>query len=77
MLYTTNHWGGIIKNWIQLQTVVIKDDNKLLNDTKTILQRLPNNAIYTDFVISITKEFTKINKFIFINTKTKKRFPFG
>lgn len=61
-LYTSNHWGGIINNWVQLQTVVIKDDAILAQNAKTILKRLPTDKIYTDFVISITKELTKAGK---------------
>ena len=61
-LYTSNHWGGIINNWVQLQTIVIKDDKTLLQNTKFILKRLPSNKIYTDFVINLTKELSKVGK---------------
>jgi thiol-disulfide isomerase/thioredoxin len=61
-LYTSNHWGGIINNWVQLQTMVVKNDTQLLNDTKTILNRLPSDKIYTDFVINITKELSRVGK---------------
>jgi thiol-disulfide isomerase/thioredoxin len=62
VLYTSNHWGGIINNWVQLQTQTLKDDKVLLQNTRTILQRLPTNKIYTDFVINLTKELTKVGK---------------
>jgi thiol-disulfide isomerase/thioredoxin len=61
-LYTSNHWGGLINNWVQLQTMGIKDDYKLLMNAKTILNRLPSNEIYTDFVVNLTKELTKAGK---------------
>jgi thiol-disulfide isomerase/thioredoxin len=61
-LYTSNHWGGIINNWVELQKMVIKEDSKLLENTKKILKRLPSNKIYTDFVINLTKELTKAGK---------------
>lgn len=61
-LYTSNHWGGVINNWVQLQTMVLKNDRKLLQDTKTILNRIPSDKIYTDFVINLTKELSKAGK---------------
>ncbi len=61
-LYTSNHWGGVINNWVQLQTMVFKDDTKLLQDAKIILHRLPSDIIYTDFVVNLTKELSKIGK---------------
>ena len=61
-LYTSNHWGGVINNWVQLQTVVLKDDRQLVQDSKTILNRLPSDIIYTDFVANITKELSKVGK---------------
>lgn len=67
-LYTSNHWGGIINNWVQLQAMVIKDDAKLIQNTKTILNRLPSNKIYTDFVENLTKELTKAGKDNIIET---------
>lgn len=61
-LYTSNHWGGVINNWVQLQTMVIKDNKKLETEVKIILNRLPTNKIYTDFVINLTKELSKAGK---------------
>ncbi|MFV5686510.1 peroxiredoxin family protein [Flavobacterium sp. GB2R13] len=61
-LYTSNHWGGVINNWVQLHTSVFKDDTKLLQDVTTILHRLPSDKIYTDFVVNLTKEISKIGK---------------
>lgn len=62
VLYTSNHWSGIINNWIQLQTLIFKDDHKLMADTTTILERIKSDLIYTDFVTSLTKELTKAGK---------------
>lgn len=61
-LYTSNHWGGVLNNWVQLQTVVLKDDAKLLQDIRLILHRLPSDAIYTEFVTNLTKELSKVGK---------------
>lgn len=61
-LYTSNNWGGVINNWVQLQTMVIKDDTILAQNTKTILKRLPTDKIYTDYVVNLTKELTKAGK---------------
>lgn len=62
VLYTSNHWGGMINNWIQLQTAVFKDDAKLIADATTIVKRIKSDQIYTDFVINLTKELTKSGK---------------
>lgn len=61
-LYTSNHWGGVINNWVQLYTSVLKDDIKLLQDITTILHRLPSDKIYTDFVVNLTIEMSRIGK---------------
>lgn len=61
-LYTSNHWGGVINNWVELQTKSIKDDSQLVQNAKTILNRLPSNAIYTDFVTNLTKDLTRVGK---------------
>jgi hypothetical protein len=62
VLYTSNHWGGIISNWVQLQIKAIKDDAKMVTDATTILNRIKDNKVYTDYVINITKELTKAGK---------------
>ena len=62
VLYTSNHWGGIINSWVEIQIKVLKDDAKMVTDATTILNRLKSDAIYTDFVINLTKELTKAGK---------------
>ncbi len=62
VLYTSNHWGGIIKNWVQLQTHVFNNDAKMIADAQTILGRLTTNKIYTDFVETLTKALTAVGK---------------
>jgi thiol-disulfide isomerase/thioredoxin len=62
VLYTSNHWGGIINSWVQVQTMVIKDDAKMVTDAATILNRIKSDTVYTDFVINLTKELTKAGK---------------
>jgi hypothetical protein len=62
VLYTSNHWGGIINAWVQLQTVVLKYDEQFIAQAKLILTRMPSNQIYTDFVAKLTKELTKAGK---------------
>jgi thiol-disulfide isomerase/thioredoxin len=61
-LYTSNHWSGVINNWVELQTKEIKDDSQFVQNAKTILNRLPSNAIYTDFVTNLTRDLTKAGK---------------
>jgi hypothetical protein len=36
LLYTSNHWGGVISGWVQMQTAVIKDDKRLVQDLSLI-----------------------------------------
>lgn len=62
VLYTSNHWGGIIGNWVQLQTKVFKDDAKMVTDAILILNRIKTDKVYTDFVIDLTKQLTREGK---------------
>ncbi|MEZ0184721.1 peroxiredoxin family protein [Flavobacterium oncorhynchi] len=62
VLYTSNHWSGLIKNWVQLQTVVFKNDDKLITDITTILSRIKSNKVYTEYVATLTKELSKAGK---------------
>lgn len=61
-LYTSHHWGGIINAWVQLNAAVLKNDEQLFKDAQTILKRLPNDKIYTDFVTNLTRELTAVGK---------------
>ena len=62
VLYTSNHWGGIINTWVQLQAMVLKDDKQMIKEAQILLNRMPNNQIYTDFVGALTYELTKAGK---------------
>jgi hypothetical protein len=62
VLYTSNHWGGIINSWTEIQIKVLKDDAKMVADVITILNRIKSDAVYTDFVVNLTKELTKAGK---------------
>lgn len=62
VLYTSNHWGGIINSWTEIQIKVLKDDVKMLADATTILNRIKSDTIYTDFVVNLTKELTRAGK---------------
>jgi thiol-disulfide isomerase/thioredoxin len=62
VLYTSNHWGGIINSWTEIQIKVLKDDTRLIADATTILNRIKDNNVYTDFVINLTKELTRAGK---------------
>jgi thiol-disulfide isomerase/thioredoxin len=62
VLYTSNHWGDTINSWVQLQTMVVKNDAQFVHDIQTVLGRMPTNAIYTAYVIELTKELTKAGK---------------
>lgn len=61
-LYTSHHWGEIIKSWVQLEVNVVNNDTLFKQDIIRILNRIPNRNSYTDFVSSLTKELTKIGK---------------
>ena len=61
-LYTSNHWRGIISSWVQVQTIVLKNDDKMIADAKIILNKLSSPLIYTDFVTSLTKELKTAGK---------------
>ncbi|MGB1315387.1 MAG: peroxiredoxin family protein [Chitinophagales bacterium] len=62
ILYTSNHWGGIINSWVQIQTMVLKNDKQFVTNTKNILNRIKNDEVYTAFVSKFTKELTKVGK---------------
>jgi thiol-disulfide isomerase/thioredoxin len=62
VLYTSNHWGGIINSWTEIQIKVLKDDAKMITDANSILKGIKSDAVYTDFVINLTKELTKAGK---------------
>jgi thiol-disulfide isomerase/thioredoxin len=70
-LYTSNHWGGVINSWLQMQSLVLKNDRQLVQDVKTILNRLPSDTIYTDFVVKITKELSKVGKDYILDALTQ------
>lgn len=61
-LYTSNHWSAIINSFVQLQVNVIKNESTLIRNSKEILKRISSNQVYTDFVISLTKELSKVGK---------------
>lgn len=61
-LYTSGHWAAIINSWVQIQTMVVKNDAKLIADVSTILNRIKSNALYTEFVINLTKELSRAGK---------------
>lgn len=62
LLYTSNHWSGVIYNWVQLQTTVFKEDDKIISDATTILKRIQSNKVYTDYVATLTKALSKSAK---------------
>ena len=61
-LYTSNHWGGVITNWIQMHLLVLKNDQKFITDVSTILNKLPSNELYTEFLLKLTKELVAQGK---------------
>lgn len=61
-LYTSNHWGGVIISWIQMHVMVLKNDKQFLTDITTILNKLPTNELYTEFVMKLTKELAAQGK---------------
>jgi len=62
MLYTSNHWTGIINSFVQLQSMVFKNDAQFAADVKTILNRMPTREIYTEFVSDLTRALIKAGK---------------
>lgn len=62
ILYTSNHWSGIINNWVQLQTRILKNDAQFTSETITILSRIQSNKVYTDYVATLTKELSRAGK---------------
>ena len=40
VLYTSGHWGGVIKAWVDIHMQVLKDPAKMEADFKTITQKL-------------------------------------
>ncbi|TXD49564.1 MULTISPECIES: hypothetical protein [unclassified Polaribacter] len=71
LLYTSNFWGSVINTWVQLQTKVLKKDSQFIDDTKTILNRISSDKVYTEFVVHLTKELTKAGKDNMIAALTK------
>lgn len=61
-LYTSNHWSGVINNWVEMNIYAIGDDNLLINSTKMILKRLPDKKLYTDFLSKLTRNFIRNSK---------------
>jgi thiol-disulfide isomerase/thioredoxin len=54
-----------------MQSLVLKNDRQLVQDVKTILNRLPSDTIYTDFVVKITKELSKVGKDYILDALTQ------
>ena len=63
VLYTSNHWVGIINSWVQVHALVIKDDSEMISNARTIFSRIKSDKIYTDFVVTLTKELSKAGKY--------------
>jgi hypothetical protein len=61
-LYTSNHWGGVISNWVEMHVYAIDDDAVLLAGTRAILSRITDPKIYTDFAIQLVRHFTRYDK---------------
>ncbi len=61
-VYTSNFWYGVINNFVQLQTNVLKNDAQFIANVKTILKRIPTDKVYTEFVVSLSEELTKVEK---------------
>lgn len=61
-LYISNHWSGVIGNWIEMHIYTIDDDDLLLRGCYFILNSLMREKIYTDFAIQLVRGFSKFNK---------------
>ncbi len=62
VLFTSNHWGGIINTWVQLQVNVLKNDAQFINDASTIFKRISSDLIRTQFMIGLKKALKKVGK---------------
>ncbi len=62
VLFTSNHWSGIINTWVQLQVNVLKNDAQFINDASTIFKRISSDLIRTQFMISLKKTLKKVGK---------------
>ncbi|KQO33024.1 hypothetical protein ASF10_19690 [Flavobacterium sp. Leaf82] len=61
-LYTSGLWSPVIETWGQMQQYAVKDDAVLFEDTKTILSRIKNKAVYTAFTDKMVGMFAKAGK---------------
>lgn len=61
-LYTSNHWEMVIYSWMQMHLNVMKNDSVFATHTKTILSRLTDNKMYSDFAVYLIKALTKQGK---------------
>lgn len=61
-LYTSNHWSGVIYNWVQMHTLSIRSDEELLASARRILGRIPDAQMYTSFCDYMARYFVKDGK---------------
>ena len=62
VLYTSNHWGGVINSWVQLHTKMYDNKENFVKDFNTIGQRIAEPEKYTDWVGKVTYYLTQNTK---------------
>ena len=61
-LYTSNHWSGVIYNWVQMHLLSIRADAVFLSSARNILARMPNEEVYTSFCEYMARYLVKEGK---------------
>jgi thiol-disulfide isomerase/thioredoxin len=61
-LYHSNHWSGVIYNWVQMHVMTIQQDDALLSSANRILQRIDDPVLFTSFCEFMTRFLIKEGK---------------
>jgi hypothetical protein len=62
LLYTSGHWSSLLNGWMQMEISFVKDDSKLLSDSKKMLYRTKTVKVYTDLAEKMVALYTKHGK---------------
>lgn len=61
-LYTSGHWKDLISMWVEMHLKTFETDNELLQNTRTVLNKISREDIYTDFTETLLSNFIKTGK---------------
>lgn len=67
MLYTSGHWLSVISSWIDIHTLILKDQKRFVNDFSTIGNKLSRAGQYVDFAERTAALLTQQGKDDLIN----------